>query len=66
MVTIVCRCCGELMAEKPRGFSGNPNVCAACEDQSGVLREPTIIESADGRLGSMAVDEETAEMRKAA
>ena len=26
----VCICCGEVMPERAMGFSGNPNVCAAC------------------------------------
>jgi hypothetical protein len=66
MTSRVCRCCGELMPEKPSAFSGNPNVCTACEDQSGVLQEPIVTDSAEFLPRSLVVYEESEVMRKAA
>ena len=66
MTSRVCRCCGEQMSENPSAFSRNPNVCAACEDQSGGFQEPTVNASADCLPGSLAIDEESAEMQNAA
>jgi hypothetical protein len=62
----VCICCGEPKPERPNGFSGNPNLCAACEDLTGGFVAPTEIEFADHLPGSLAVHKESAEMQNGA
>jgi hypothetical protein len=62
----VCRCCGELIREKPDGFSGSLNLCAACQDLPSGFLEPTVIEPADSLPGPLAVHEDSAEMQNPA
>jgi hypothetical protein len=59
----VCICCGEPKPEKPNGFSGNPNLCAACEQLAAGLVAPTEIEFTDHQPGSLAVHEKSAEIQ---
>jgi hypothetical protein len=59
----VCICCGEPKPEKPNGFSGNPNLCAACEDLTGGFLEPTETEFADHLPGALTVHEKSAEIQ---